>query len=124
ISIPYEGTSLPGYFFKVDESGKPRPTLILTGGYDSTLEELYFFSAAAAVRRGYTCLCFDGPGQGSVLLKQHLPFRPDWENVVGPVVDYALSRPEVDPARLALMGMGWCGYLVQRAVIGDSRPAA
>ncbi len=124
VSIPYEDTTLPGYFFTVDESSKPRPTLILTGGYDSTVEELYFFSAAAALRRGYNCLCFDGPGQGTVLLKQHLPFRPDWENVVRPVVDYALTRPEVDPARLALMGLSWGGYLAPRAATGEHRLAA
>jgi monoterpene epsilon-lactone hydrolase len=29
-----------------------RPTLIFHGGYDSSLEELFYFGAAAAVRRG------------------------------------------------------------------------
>lgn len=65
VEIPYEGTTLPGYFYKVDDSGKPRPTLIFHGGYDSSLEELYYFGAAAAIRRGYNCLTFDGPGQGA-----------------------------------------------------------
>jgi len=27
----------------------------------------YFVAGAAAVRRGYTCIAFDGPGQGAVL---------------------------------------------------------
>ncbi len=27
VSIPYEGTTLPGYFFQVDHSGTPRPTV-------------------------------------------------------------------------------------------------
>jgi hypothetical protein len=31
-----EGTTLPEYFYKVDDSGKPRPTLIFHGGPDST----------------------------------------------------------------------------------------
>jgi hypothetical protein len=32
----YEGTTLPGYFYKVDDSGKSRPTLIFHGGLDSS----------------------------------------------------------------------------------------
>jgi hypothetical protein len=34
VEIPYEGTTLPGYFYRVDDSGQPRPTIIATNGYD------------------------------------------------------------------------------------------
>ncbi|WP_242698177.1 hypothetical protein [Bacillus sp. SD088] len=77
IKIPYENTILTGYFYQVDDSHKPSPTLIIHGGYDSIGEELYFRGAAAAIQRGYNCLTFEGPGQGSALREQHLPFRPD-----------------------------------------------
>ena len=36
ISIPYEGTRLHGYLFRASDDGRPRPTLIINGGYDST----------------------------------------------------------------------------------------
>lgn len=124
IAIPYEDTTLPAYFYTVDDSGTPRPTLIATGGYDSTVEELYFWQARAALRRGYNCLCFDGPGQGAPLVKQQLYMRPDWENVVRPVVDYALTRREVDPTRLVLAGLSFGGYLAPRAASGEHRLAA
>jgi pimeloyl-ACP methyl ester carboxylesterase len=124
ITIPFEGTTLPGYFYKVDDSGIPRPAVIATGGYDSTVEELYFWNAAAALRRGYNCLCFDGPGQGAPLVKQQLYMRPDWENVVRPVVDYALTRREVDPSRIVLAGLSFGGYLAPRAASGEHRLAA
>jgi pimeloyl-ACP methyl ester carboxylesterase len=121
IEIPYEGTTLPGYFYKVDNSGKPRPTLIFHGGYDSSIEELFFFGAAAAVRRGYNCLTFDGPGQGAPMREQKLTFRYDWEAVVTPAVDYALSRPEVDGDNLVLMGMSLGGYFAARAAAFEHR---
>jgi pimeloyl-ACP methyl ester carboxylesterase len=124
ITIPYEQTSLPGSFFQIDDRDQPRPTLIVISGYDSTAEEMYFFNAAAALRRGYNCLCFDGPGQGAALIKQGLVFRPDWEHVVGPVVDYALTRPEVDRQRIALMGASFGGYLAPRAASREHRLAA
>src|SRR5262249_29943431 len=111
VEIPFAGTSLPAYFYRTDESGRPRPLVIATNGYDSTVHEMYFAHAVAAVRRGYHCLTFDGPGQGRALIKQGLVMRPDWESVVRPVVDYALSRPEVDPRRVALIGWGFGGHL-------------
>ena len=121
VEIPYEGTTLPGYFYKVDDSGKPRPTLIFHGGYDSSVEELFYFGAAAAIRRGYNCLTWDGPGQGMPMREQKLTFRYDWEAVVTPAVDYALSRPEVDGDNLVLMGMSLGGYFAARAAAFEHR---
>ena len=121
VDIPYEGTTLPGYFYKVDTSGQPRPTLIFHGGYDSSLEELFFFGAAAAVRRGYNCLTWDGPGQGMPMREQKLTFRHDWEAVVTPAVNYVLSRPDVDGENLVLMGMSMGGYLAARAAAFEHR---
>ena len=121
IEIPYEGTTLPGWFYKVDETDTPRPTLIFHGGFDSNIEELFFYGGAPAVRRGYNCLTFDGPGQGAPIREGRLPFRFDWEKVVTPVVDYALTRPDVDGDALALMGMSLGGYLAARAAAFEPR---
>jgi pimeloyl-ACP methyl ester carboxylesterase len=120
-SIPYEGTTLPGYFYKVDDSGKPRPTVIFFGGFDSSIEELFYYGGAPAIRRGYNCLTFDGPGQGAPIREQKLPFRYDWEKVVTPAVDYALARPEVDGGNLALIGMSLGGYWAARSVAFEHR---
>jgi pimeloyl-ACP methyl ester carboxylesterase len=124
VEIPYEGTTLPGYFCRAPHLRGRGRTLIVTNGYDSTVHELYFAFAVAANRRGYHCLLFDGPGQGRVLIKQGLPMRPDWERVVRAVVDYAMTRSEIDPARLALAGWSFGGYLALRAAGGEPRLAA
>ena len=124
IEIPFEDTTLPGYFFAVDDSERSRATVILTGGYDSTKEEGYFYNAAAALARGYNALVFDGPGQGAVLVDQGVPLRADWENVVTPVVDYAITRPDVDPARVALIGPSLGAHLAPRAASAEHRLAA
>ncbi|MGV4986667.1 alpha/beta hydrolase family protein [Streptomyces sp. NRAIS4] len=124
VRIPYGDSSLPGYLFLVDDSGTPRPTVIFTSGFDSTLEEAYFAVAAAALRRGYNVLAYDGPGQGAALREQQLVFRPDWETVVTPVVDYALTRPEIARDQLALLGYSLGGYLTARAAAHEHRLAA
>ncbi len=124
VDIPYEGTTLPGYFYRVDDSRTPRQTLISLGGFDSTGEELYFFAAAPALRRGYNVLAFDGPGQGEPLRVQHLPARPDYEVPIRAVVDYLMTRAEVDRDRIALMGSSMGGYYAARAVAFDPRVKA
>ena len=133
IEIPYEGTTLPGYFYRVEEeddsnnynnTNAPRPTLIAHGGFDSTLEELYTSAAAPALERGYNCLTFEGPGQGRVIRKQKIPFRYDWEKVITPVVDYALSLKQIDSKQIALMGISMGGYLAARAAAFEHRISA
>jgi pimeloyl-ACP methyl ester carboxylesterase len=124
IDIPYGGTTLPGYLFLVDDSGVARPTVVYTNGYDSTAEESWFAIAAAALERGYNVLAYDGPGQGAAIREQGLVFRPDWDAVLSPVLDYCQSRSEVDPQAIVLFGYSLGGYLVARAAAFDHRPAA
>lgn len=124
VEIPYEGTTLPGYFFRVDDDSRPRATVIITGGYDGTAEELYCFYGAAALARGYNALMFDGPGQGAALIQQGLTMRPDWENVITPVVDFLAARGDVDATRVALIGGSLGGYLAPRAASAEHRLAA
>ena len=123
VAIPFEGTTLPGYHFRSAGAG-PRPTVILLGGYDGTAEELYFFNGVAALARGYDVLAVDGPGQGSALIQQGLVLRPDYGTVVGAVVDFLIGRPDVDPHRIALVGLSLGGFLAPRAAADEPRLAA
>lgn len=123
LDIPYEGKRLRGWFFPA-AGAAPRPTLILTGGYDSTAEETYFYSGPAALARGYNVVCYDGPGQGGSLIEDGLLFRPDWETVLAAVLDAVARRPDVDAARIASMGLSFGGYLAPRAATGCPTLAA
>ena len=69
-------------------------------------------------------LAFDGPGRGAALLQQGLVMRPDWENVIAPVVDYLLQRREVDAERIAVIGLSLGAHLAPRAASGEHRIAA
>lgn len=124
VEVPYEDTSLPAYFFSVDDSGSRRPTIIYNNGFDSTKEEAYFVIVTAALRRGYNVLAFDGPGAGSVIRENHIFYRNDWEAVITPVLDYVISRVDVDAEKITLFGYSLGGYQVARASAFDKRAAA
>ena len=103
----------PGYLYAPPAGGR-QATLIMHGGFDGWAEELHHCGALAAQERGYTVITFDGPGQGRPCY-EGLVFRPDWESVVSPVIDWAAARPEVDPGRIALFGLSMGGGLAPRA---------
>ena len=67
---------------------------------------------------GITCSPLTGRARVTRWSAQGLVLRPDWEAVITPVVDYALTRPDVDPARIALIGLSLGGYLAPRAAAG------
>lgn len=123
--IPFEQASMLAYVIPAQgRANERRPLLILTNGYDATITDAYFASAVAASRRGYHCLIFDGPGQGTTLIEHGMTLRPDWETVVSAVVDFALTLPQVDADRIALAGWSLGGYLAPRAASGEPRLAA
>lgn len=122
IEIPYNGTVLPGYFRKA-QSDTPAKTLIMIGGGETFAEDLVFYIAPQAYDRGYNFLTVDLPGQG-MMPAENLTFRPDMDVPMKAVVDYAVSRPEVDPTTIAAYGFSGGGGFVPMAAAQDSRLAA
>ncbi|MGY1746839.1 alpha/beta hydrolase family protein [Blastococcus sp. SYSU D00695] len=124
IEIPYEGTTLPGYLFRRGPATEARRTLVYTNGSDGSVTGAWSRCVADALARGWTAMTYDGPGQNAALVRQGLPFRPDWEHVLTPVLDLLTKRPDVDPGRIAVMGISQGGYWVPRAAAFEHRVAA
>ena len=123
VAIPYQGSSVAAWFCPSPRTGQ-RPTVIVSNGSDGQNPDILPYGLEAGLSRGYNVLLYDGPGQGETLFVHKIPFRHDWEAVVTPLVDFLLTRPEVDPARIALTGWSMAGDLVARAAAFESRLAA
>jgi dienelactone hydrolase len=125
VEIPYEGQTLPGYFYPaLNAPPGPQPGLLYVAGADVLKEELYFLGGKAAIERGMALLVMDGPGQGETLRHRKLPSRHDYEVPVGAALDYLQSRPEVDAGRIALLGRSFGGYYAARAAAFQTRLSA
>ncbi len=120
IRVPYgEGHHLNAVYYPAP-GGQRKPLILLCGGYDSTLEELYFVLVHEAHQRGYDVLTFEGPGQGAVLRDQGLPFIAEWEKPTSAVLDAFLSAHPKPPG-IVSVGMSLGGYLAPRAAAFEPR---
>jgi Prolyl oligopeptidase family len=124
IAVPYEDTELHGYLFVPADDGIARPTVILNNGSDAAFTFLWPGLGQPGLDRGYNAVIFDGPGQQSMLFQRDIPFRPDWEHVITPLVDFLSQRPEVDESKIVLYGTSQGGYWVPRAAAFEHRLAA
>jgi pimeloyl-ACP methyl ester carboxylesterase len=119
ISVPYQDANQRAHYFRGRPGAAHKPLIMLVGGFDSILEELYPFLGKAALERGYSVLAYEGPGQGQVL-RDGLTFTPEWEKPTGAVLD-AFLRTHPEPQQIVLIGMSMGGYFAPRAAAFESR---
>jgi len=118
VLIPYENSNLVGILRKPKGISAPYPIVIMTMGLDSTKEELITFEKSF-LERGMATLAVDGPGQGEA--EYDFPIRFDYENVVGPIVDWVESQNDLDSNRIGLWGISLGGYYGPRTVAFEKR---
>lgn len=123
--LPWEGQRLPAYWCTPPGARDPGPTLLAMSGFDGTLEETYLEVGRPALERGWRVLLVCGPGQmDATRTESRTSFIPDTERWISPWLDIALAQPEVDPERIALLGISYGGYFVTRAAGHDRRVRA
>ncbi len=133
------------------KAGTKLPAIIMAPGHGATGKASDYQQAATFARNGFAVLSYDPIGQGERLQYpdpahpgQSLATRPTgehgeaglqpvllgeavakyfvWDAIRG--IDYLMSRPEVDPARIGAMGCSGGGTITALTAALDSRVAA
>lgn len=123
VEIPYGGTALPAYYSQAPAADEgPAPVVVLVNGLDSTKEHMYTSSHwEELAARGISCLMLDQPGTGESLRLRGLTARIDAEAWASAAVDWLQERPEVDAARIGIVGWSLGGYYAPRAAAFEER---
>ncbi len=118
LEIPFEGHIIPGHLRRPKDARRP-PLVMMVPGLDSSKEELFAIEEDF-LRRGLATLTIDGPGQSENSV--HFAIRPDWETVVGPLLDHLAALDiGVDQGRIGLMGISMGAIYGPRAAAHEKR---
>ncbi|MDZ4344560.1 MAG: prolyl oligopeptidase family serine peptidase [Candidatus Binatia bacterium] len=122
VQIPYEGHMLPALIWPGrGKAGSRLPVVYNYGGADGILLRGEDGGAGQYVRRGMSFIDVDGPGHGGTLRHHKLYAPPDSERVAKAVIDYLVTRTDVDPERIGLHGSSLGGYSGPRCATGEKR---
>lgn len=117
VEVPYQSTPLSGYLCRPPSGTVDNQRLmVLIGGYDAPMEEMYLWGGHHALQRGYSIFVFDGPGQGKALLEDSLPMSHDYDEVLGAVLRALAQHGEWK--RIIVQGLSLGGLLCLKAVSG------
>jgi hypothetical protein len=112
IEVPYGTGHLHG--LRLGPSVASRGTILIHAGYDAYVEEFYALAQVINLC-GYEVVLFDGPGQGSTLMREKMPMTHEWEKPVAAVLNH-LALTDV-----TLIGISLGGYLALRAAAFEPR---
>ena len=121
ISVRCDNEEYDGYFcHPVNPRPGRRPAVLFLGGADAYAEEIYF-GGKQMLDRGWAMLLVDTPGRGSSIYLKGIKTRPDYEVPGRACIDYLASRSDVDPSRIALLGISMAGYYAPRVAAFEKR---
>ena len=118
IEVPFESTTLPGYYLEHDKG--QRPVVMMVGGGDTFREDLFYFAGYPGWKRGYNVVMVDLPGQGKLPGRgQH--FRVDMNKPISAILEWLQTNAAVRPEKIAVYGVSGGGYFSAQAVVADDR---
>jgi dienelactone hydrolase len=122
VQIPWEGKTLRGFFRRPGgPAGTKFPVVIGFQGADSMAHNTILGGAGSFVSRGMAYLVLDLPGQGWAMRVDKLALPPDTERLAKAMIDYLVTRPDVDANRIAMQGISMGGWSAPRAASGEPR---
>jgi alpha-beta hydrolase superfamily lysophospholipase len=118
--IQYRRRAVQGYL-RLPRSPRPAPVVVIFNGTNAVKEELHWWSDAL-LEEGVATIAFDGPGLGNTFHRLTTVAEPRPLGVA--ILNHVETRPELDPDRIAILGLSLGGYVGIRIAAHDSRVRA
>jgi len=113
VRVPFEDSEIVCYLrLPKAQPGARVPVVLAISGLDSR-KETTMENYAALLAHGVGVLTVDGPGTGQAPLK----VGPHSERYLQKLLDYLRSRPDIDPARIAVHGVSFGAYWATKLAI-------
>ena len=122
VQIPYDGITMNGWYMPPKKKTGPKNAAYIycsseAGACEGTIQT----SPTEAVERGLGVLLCDGPGSGATLMIHRKVGTPEYEKPFKAMVDYLVSRPDIDPNRIGVAGSDFGAYNAVRAAVFEKR---
>jgi dienelactone hydrolase len=112
VRIPFEGSEIIGYLRLPKAAKGPVPVVVAISGLDSRKEDLSE-NFGAIIPHGIGFIGVDSPGTGQSPIKASATADREFSRVI----DYLLTRPEVDKMRIAVDGQSFGAYWATKLAI-------
>jgi dienelactone hydrolase len=122
VSIPLGDQRLPAWLhLPVNYTGGRIPVVLSIPGMDSFKEASVSLYGDPLLSRGFAVLAVDGPGQYESLLLGVFLTMNKWKAMGRACVDWLQARPEVDLARIAIIGRSFGSFGTTIAASAEPR---
>lgn len=123
VDIPWEGNEIPALFHILPDRRKA-PCVLFIPGMDMTKEQSPDPTDNMFHERGMHVMVMDGPGQGESNVRAIHATHDNYERAATAVIDWLVTRPEVDPERIMVLGNSMGSYWAPRVAAHDKRVKA
>jgi esterase FrsA len=114
VKIPFEGSQIVAYLRLPKNVQGPVPVVLAISGLDSRKEDMAT-NYAAMLPYGIGFLAMDSPGTGQAPIKA----SETAERMFTPAIDYLSQRPDVDKARIGVVGQSFGAYWATKLAIKE-----
>ncbi|HSQ05555.1 MAG TPA: alpha/beta fold hydrolase [Burkholderiales bacterium] len=124
VEVPFDDGKTISCLFHLLPDRRKAPVILFVPGMDMTKESVPRASSNIALARGCHIIAMDGPGQGNSNIQKIRSVGDNYERAGAAVISYLLTRPEVDPKKIATYGISMGSYWSLRLASYDHRVAA
>jgi|TARA_B100000768_G_scaffold59290_1_gene57319 pimeloyl-ACP methyl ester carboxylesterase len=124
VEVPFDDGKTISCLLHLLPDRRKAPCVIYVPGMDQTKE--YFPKAmnSLGINRGMHVISMDGPGQGNSNIQKIRAVGDNYERAGAAVIDYLMTRKEVDSDKIGIYGVSMGSYWSLRLASYDHRPAA